>query len=81
MITFEGKKSVTEVSKGSIEVTEVRLPESTNVRKIYLKSKEEVDLAFSKGKRVFTEQVQTYDREYTRIYVNVPLNKLIEIAL
>lgn len=81
MMTFEGKKLVTEINKDSIEIPRANLPESVNVKRIYLRSKEELDMAFSKGKQVLMEKVQVLDSEYTRFYVNVAINKLIEAAL
>lgn len=79
MITSESGKLL-EIITNSAKTMEVRLSESST-RKIYLRSKEEVDLAFSKGKKVTVEKIQRCGREYTRIFVEVPIAALIDVAL
>lgn len=73
---FEGMKEISVVTSAS----EVRLPEYNNMRKIYLRTKQEVDLALAKGKKVLQQHVKGEFGERVMIYIEVPFDELINLA-
>ena len=74
--TFKGTKEVVRVMNSS----EVRLPEYADMRRIYLRSKLEVSLALAKGNKVYQQRVKTDCGEHIGVYIEVPFDKLIELA-
>lgn len=73
---FEGMKEISVVTSAS----EVRLPEYDNMRKIYLRTKQEVNLALAKGKTVLSQRVKGEFGERVMIYIEVPFDELINLA-
>lgn len=73
---FEGMKEISVVTSTS----EVRLPEYDNMRKIYLRTKQEVNLALAKGKTVLQQRVKGEFGERVMIYIEVPFDELINLA-
>ena len=73
---FEGVKEISVITNTS----EVNLPEHTDMRRIYLRSKLEVSRALAKGKKVFQQRMENARGEYTVVYIEVPFNKLLDLA-
>lgn len=73
---FEGMKEISVVTSAS----EVRLPEYNNMRKIYLRTKQEVNLALAKGKKVLQQRVKGEFGERVVVYIEVPFDELINLA-
>ena len=73
---FEGMKEISVVTKAS----EVCLPECYRTRKIYLRTKQEVDLALAKGKTVLQQRVKGEFGERVLIYIEVPFEELVNLA-
>lgn len=73
---FEGMKEISVVTSAS----EVRLPEYDNMRKIYLRTKQEVNLALAKGKTVLQQRVKGEFGERVVVYIEVPFDELINLA-
>lgn len=72
---FKGVREIVSVTSAS----EVHLPECTDMRKIYLRSKQEVKRALDKGNVVYQETVEGDFGEYSRVYIEVPFDKLIDL--
>lgn len=73
---FKGVKEIVRVTSD----TEVCLPECTDMRKIYLRSKQEVKSALDKGNVVYQERVEGDFGERIRTYIEVPFDKLLDLA-
>lgn len=76
VMCFEGMREISVITNTS----EVHLPEYDNMRRIYLRSKQEIKRALAKGKRVYQECVKGDFGECRRIYIEVPFDKLIDCA-
>ena len=74
--TFNGMKEISIITS----ISEANLPEYDNMRRIYLRSKQEVKRALAKGNRVYQERVKGDFGECSRIYIEVPFDKLIDCA-
>lgn len=73
---FEGMKEILVVKSAS----EVPLPEYSNMRKIYLRTKQEVELALAKGKQVLQQRVKGEFGERVVVYIEVPFDELVNLA-
>lgn len=73
---FEGTKEISIISS----VSEVNLPEYDDMRRIYLRSKQEVSLALAKGNLVYQERVEGDFGNHSRVYIKVPFDKLIDLV-
>ena len=76
VMCFEGIKEISVITNSS----EVHLPEYNDMRRIYLRSKLEVSCALARGKKVFQQRITNDRGEYTVVYIEVPFNKLLDLA-
>lgn len=74
--SFNGGKETSIITS----VSETTLPEYHDMRRILLRSKQEVELALSKGIKVFQQQVTSNHGGHVIVYIEVPFNKLLEVA-
>lgn len=73
---FKGVKEVVMVTSAS----EVCLPDYADIRRIYLRSKQEVNRALAKGNRVYQERVEGDFGERIMTYIEVPFDKLLDVV-
>ena len=73
--TFKGTKEVVRVMNSS----EVRLPEYADMRRIYLRSKQEVDRALARGNKVYQQSVEGDFGKHVVVYIEVPFDKVIDL--
>lgn len=73
---FEGMKEVSVITNAS----EVNLPMYSNMRRIYLHSKLEVNLALAKGNKVYQQRIKNDCWEHVVVYIEVPFDKLLDLA-
>lgn len=76
IVRFEGTREIFSVKSAS----EVCLPECTDMRKIFLRSKQEVKRALDKGNVVYQETVEGDFGKHSRVYIEVPFDKLIDLV-
>ena len=73
--TFNGMKEISVITS----ISEANLSEYADMRRIYLRSKQEVKRALAKGNRVYQERVKGDFGECIRIYIEVPFDKVIDL--
>lgn len=72
---FKGSKEVVRVTSSS----EIRLPEYSDMRRIYLRSKQEVDRALARGNKVYQQQIEGDFGTHNIVYIEVPFDKVIDL--
>lgn len=76
LCTFEGLKEISTITNAS----EVNLPEYADMRRIYLRSKQEVNRALTKGIKVYQQHIDGEFGTRTMVYIEVPFDKLLDCA-
>ena len=75
VFSFKGSKEVVRVTSSS----EIRLPEYSDMRRIYLRSKQEVDRALARGNKVYQQSVEGDFGKHNMVYIEVPFDKVIDL--
>lgn len=76
LCTYDGVREIYRVEKAS----EVNLREYNNMRRIYLRSKQEVRTALARGIKVYQQHITRDFGETVMVYIEVPFDKLLDCA-